>query len=167
MVPEREWLRAGQVAAPHGLDGSFRVTGGSAKLLVPGRAVRIGESLREIERLAGHERRVILRVSGCHDRDGAGALRGQTLLVRRDQAPELDVDEWWAEDLEGCSVHDGPLRVGMVRRLLAMPSCELLEVARAGRADLLVPLISDAVRSVDIEARMIDVDLSFLGEEGQ
>jgi ribosomal 30S subunit maturation factor RimM len=28
-----------------------------------------------------------------------------------------------------------------------------------------VPLVTDAVRSVDIEARAIEVDLRFLGEE--
>lgn len=137
----------------------------SVKLLALGRVVMIGETSHEIERLAGHERHVILRVSGCHDRDGARALRGQTLLVRRDQAPELDAEEWWADDLEGCAVRDGSRHIGTVRRLVAMPSCELLEVARPDAADLLVPLISDAVRTVDIDAGVIDVDLRFLGEE--
>ena len=42
--------------------------------------------------------------------------------------------------------------VGTVRRMLALPSCEVLEVAReGGGGDLLVPLITDAVRAVDIE----------------
>jgi 16S rRNA processing protein RimM len=41
-----------------------------------------------------------------------------------------------------------------------------LEVERTGGAgDLLVPLVGDAVRAVDVEARSIDVDLAFLGEE--
>ena len=30
--------------------------------------------------------------------------------------------------------------------------------------ELLVPLVRDAVRSVDVAARRIDVDLAFLGE---
>jgi 16S rRNA processing protein RimM len=54
-----------------------------------------------------------------------------------------------------------------VTRLLALPSCEVLEVDRGGSetsAALLVPLIRDAVRSVDVESREIDVDLAFLGE---
>ena len=50
-----------------------------------------------------------------------------------------------------------------MRELRALPSCEVLEVARDGREELLVPLIRDAVRSVDVEARRIDVDLAFLG----
>jgi ribosomal 30S subunit maturation factor RimM len=37
-------------------------------------------------------------------------------------------------------------------------------VARDG-APLLVPLVSDAVRAVDVAGKSIDVDLRFLGEE--
>jgi 16S rRNA processing protein RimM len=54
--------------------------------------------------------------------------------------------------------------VGVVARVLALPSCEVLEVTRGDGGELLVPLVSDAVRVVDIQAREIDVDLSFLGE---
>jgi ribosomal 30S subunit maturation factor RimM len=55
--------------------------------------------------------------------------------------------------------------VGVVARLLALPSCEVLEVARhGGGAALLVPLVKDAVREVDLARRMIEIDLAFLGE---
>ncbi len=157
-------LRAGVVGAPHGLDGSFHVALGNHQLLALGGRVMIGGSWRAITRRAGHDRRIILALEGCVDRDGAAALRGSELLVDRDLAPELGVDEWWAEDLEGCAVHDGGTPVGAVRRLLALPSCEVLEVARPGAGDLLVPLVGDAVRAVDLERREIDIDLVFLGE---
>jgi 16S rRNA processing protein RimM len=85
--------------------------------------------------------------------------------VARSEAPELGPDEWWAEDLVGCTVHDGERLVGTVRRLVELPSCEVLEVERAAGSELLVPLVSDAVREVDLERRAIDVDLRFLGEE--
>jgi ribosomal 30S subunit maturation factor RimM len=49
--------------------------------------------------------------------------------------------------------------------MLSLPSCEVLEVAREGTdGDLLVPLVADAVRDVDVDARTIDIDLRFLGE---
>jgi 16S rRNA processing protein RimM len=86
--------------------------------------------------------------------------------VPRLEAPQLDDDEWWAEDLVGCVVHDADREVGRVVRLVALPSCEVLEVTRSqGAGELLVPLVADAVRSVDIERRRIDVDLRFLGAE--
>jgi 16S rRNA processing protein RimM len=163
--PGEGWLRAGVVAAPHGLDGSFHVVDANPALLGLSGVVRISEQERRITRRAGHDRRMILRVEGCEDRDAAGLLRGAELMVDRRLAPALEADEWWAEDLEGCSVQDAGRPVGTVKRLLALPSCEVLEVARAeGGADLLVPLVGAAVRTVDVQSRVIDIDLAFLGE---
>jgi 16S rRNA processing protein RimM len=165
-VTETEhWLRAGVVGRPHGLDGSFHVADPVAALLEVGIEVRLGEARRTIARLAGHDGRPIVRLEGSDDRGAAVALSGQELWVARTQAPDLEEDEWWATDLEGCTVRDGDREVGVVARLLALPSCEVLEVTRAGDApDLLVPLVRDAVRDVDLDGRVIDVDLQFLGE---
>jgi 16S rRNA processing protein RimM len=163
-VSETDLLRAGQVGSPHGLDGSFHVIEPVSSLLVVGEPVKLGEEWHLVTRRAGHERRVILRVEGCEDRTAAVALRGTPLMVGRGAAPPLEADEWWAEDLEGCAVHDGATEIGVVRRLRALPSCEVLEVERPGGAELLVPLVADAVRAVDVERRRIDIDLVFLGE---
>jgi 16S rRNA processing protein RimM len=182
------WLRAGMVSRPHGLDGSVHVHKAVPALLTPGATVRVAGQQRQIVRRAGHDRRVIVRLEGCEDRESARALAGAELLVAREHAPELGDEEWWAEDLEGCAVYDGELVVGRVRRVLALPSCEALEVERSSgeaaqgsgrnadtgrrrnrplrRAPLLVPLIADAVRHVDVQARRIEVDLEFLGERG-
>lgn len=190
-MTDRRWLRAGRVGAPHGLDGSFHVSAPNARLLLAGESVLVGDLARLIERRAGHDRRVILRLEGSASREDAQELRGAELLVARDAAPALEEDEWWAEDLEGLRVVDGDRPVGVVRRLLALPSCEVLEVERAvargdagaggdgggagaggdggdagagGGADLLVPLVGDAVRTVDLASGIVDVDLVFLGE---
>jgi 16S rRNA processing protein RimM len=158
------WLRAGVVGRPHGLDGSFHVGDPVAGLLELGMEVQVGGVVRRVDRVAGHERRLILRLEGCEGRDAAQRLRGQEIRVARADTP-LGEDEWWAADLEGCAVRDGTLKVGVVSRLLGLPSCEVLEVTRdAGLPDLLVPLIKDAVRDVDLQQRVIDVDLRFLGE---
>ena len=160
-----DWLRAGRVGSPHGLDGSFHVVHPNPPLLALGANLLVAGDERRVTRRAGTDARPILRVEGFEDRDSAQALRGEDLLVARGGAPELEEDEWWAEDLEGCAVHDGGQPVGSVRRLLGLPSCEILEVERgAGGADLLVPLVTDAVRAVDLERKEIDVDLRFLGE---
>jgi 16S rRNA processing protein RimM len=158
-------LSAGRVGRPHGLDGSFHVTRPRARLLALGATVAVGGAEAEIVRLAGTEARPIVRLAGHDSRDAVEALRGADLMVRRAVLPPLEEDEWYAEDLEGCRVVDGGREVGVVRRMLAYPSCELLEVQTGAGRELLVPLVSDAVRDVDVAARRIDVDLSFLGEE--
>jgi hypothetical protein len=60
-------------------------------------------------------------------------------------------------------VVDGPRDLGRVARLLALPSCEVLEVTGASEP-FLVPLVRDAVRQVDVEAKVIDIDVAFLGD---
>ena len=164
--PAGGWLLAGRVGRPHGLDGSFHVRGPNPLLLEAGAEVIVDGQRSRIDRRAGDDRRPIIRLEGHGDRAAAEALTGHELLVERLVAPQLASDEWWAEDLVGCTVHDGDREVGTVTRLLALPSCEVLEVASdAGRGELLVPLVSDAVRSVDIERKRIDVNLRFLGAE--
>ena len=76
----------------------------------------------------------------------------------------LEQDEFWASDLQGCAVVDGSTEVGVVRRMSALPSVEVLEVDREDGSGLLVPMVGDCVRSVDLQARRIDIDLGFLGE---
>ncbi len=150
---------AGRVGRPHGLDGSFHVTRPVAALLDEGAVLEVqGQPLR-VERRAGSAEKPILRLEGCSSREQVEALRGADLLAPRSAAPPLEKDEFWAEDLQGCTVVDGEREVGVVTRMIALPSCEALEVG-----DRLIPLVHDAIRSIDIAARRIDVDLAFLGE---
>jgi len=154
-------LNAGRVGRPHGLDGSFHVTRPRGMLLSLGGGVRIADEVFEIVRRAGTEDRPILRLRGVDDRAAVEALRGEDLMVERAAAPPLPAGEFWAEDLEGCMVVTADGReLGAVARLRPLPSCEALEVG-----DLLVPMVGDAVLSVDIEARRIVVDPGFLGIE--
>ena len=74
-------------------------------------------------------------------------------------AADLDEDEFWAEDLVGCAVADGERSLGVVTALLGLPSCEALELD----SGVIVPMVRDAVRSIDVEAKRIDVDAGFLG----
>jgi len=152
-------LTAGRVGRPHGLDGSFHVTRPRPVLLALGAEVRVGGPAREIVRRAGTDERPILRLAGVGDRSAAEALRGQDLLVARTDAPPLDPGEYWPEDLEGCLVVTADGReLGTVQRMRALPSCEVLEVGA-----LLVPMVGDAVLSIDTERGRIVVDPAFLG----
>jgi 16S rRNA processing protein RimM len=118
--------------------------------------VVVGDRPLRVERRAGTAEKPILRLEGCTSRDDAEALRGAELLV---PAAPLEEDEYWASDLVGCTVVDGSRVVGQVGRMVALPSCEALEVG-----ELLIPMVRDAIRSIDVEARRIDVDMGFVGE---
>jgi 16S rRNA processing protein RimM len=144
-------VSAGRVGRAHGLDGSFYVEH-PAEPLEQGTEVNVGGRAARVERRAGTADKPIVRVSGVADRDAAEALRGERILV---DGGDLAEGEYLTEDLVGCEV----VGVGVVRRVIAAPSCDLLEVGDEG---VLVPFISDAVKRVDTAARVIEVDAAFL-----
>jgi 16S rRNA processing protein RimM len=158
-------LHAGRVGRAHGLDGSFYVTGARPLLLALGNGVTVGGRTFAIVRRAGVERRPIVRLQGVDSRSAAEALRGLPMSVQISEAPALREGEWWAHELEGCAVLDGERLVGTVSGLLELPSCEVLEVRREDGSELLVPMVRDAIRGVDVAAGRIEVSLDFLGEQ--
>ena len=149
-------VRAGRVGRPHGLDGSFYVTEPVARLLVAGTVL---DGLGVITGRKGTDANPIVRVDAVADRAGADALRGRPLDVADAMPDALGEDEYAAADLEGCAVVDGDVSLGVVRRLIALPSVEALELDDG----TLVPLVRDCVRSIDVAARRIEVDRGFLG----
>ena len=108
---------------------------------------------RVVERVAGTGDKPIIRLAGFASREDAEALRGRSLEVE----DSLEEGEFWARDLVGCVVVDGGHEVGVVERMVALPSCEALEVG-----ELLIPMVRDAIRSIDVEGRRIDVDMGFV-----
>jgi 16S rRNA processing protein RimM len=157
-------IEAGRVGRPHGLDGSFHVTRPDARLLAGLEEILVNGAMERIDRRAGTDDRPILRLAGHAGREAAEALRGAQLSVPLDRAPALEPGEFWAHDLEGCAVYDGERHVGEVRRMLPLPSCEALEVARAEGDVVLVPMVRDAIRAIDVGAKRIEVDMAFVGE---
>jgi len=153
------------------------VTGARPRLLVLGATVTLAGETFEIVRRAGSDARLIVRLQGIEDRGAAEAVRGQPLTVAGADAPTLGEGEWWAHELEGCRIVDGLHHVGVVTRLIELPSCEALEVMREPPAPrgpgpvhkpqaghLLVPMVKDAIRSVDVDAGVIDVNMEFVEE---
>ena len=146
-------VSAGRVGRAHGRDGGFYVERPSEPL-EPGTEVTVaGRSFRVVHR-GGTADRALIRLSRIADRAAAVALQGETLLVESD----LEPGEFLAAELVGCEVSG----LGRVERVLAGPSCDVLELADGS----LIPLVADAVQSVDTGERRIEVDRGFLGLDG-
>jgi 16S rRNA processing protein RimM len=140
-------VTAGRVGKPHGLDGSFYVE--SPRHSLPeGCVLTLGSSTYSVDRRAGTDDRPLIHLAGVSD---PRPHRGETLLVE----DELGEGEWLAADLVGCRVP----ALGAVVRVLDAPSCSVLELEDG----TLVPLISDAIARVDLDAREIHVNREFLG----
>lgn len=132
----------GRVGRAHGRDGSFWVDGP-----VPDGAIVAG---RALERIGGTEDRPLARLEGVEDREAAAALAGEPVMAEL----ELEEDEWLVSDLVGCIVED----LGPVTRVIAGPSCDVLEVGVDG---ILIPFVRDAITKV--EDGRIEINREFLG----
>jgi 16S rRNA processing protein RimM len=140
-------VTAGRVGKPHGRDGSFYVERPRHEL-PEGAEVTLAGHAHRIVRRAGTDERPLIRLADLNDPGGA---RGELLLVE----DRLGEGEWLASDLVGLSVPG----MGKVAQVIDAPSCSVLELEDG----TLIPLVSDAVRSVDLEAGEIEVDRDFLG----
>ncbi len=157
-------VAVGEVLRPHGLRGELRVKlyNPDSELLLarPPMRLRLPDgSLKgaDIEHARPVPGAVLLRLSGAQDRDGAEQLRGAQLEVPRETLGELDQGEYFVCDLEGCRVALDGKSIGLVRRVLAYPSCDVLVVARAEQSDLEVPMHADYIAAVEVGAGRIDL----------
>lgn len=157
-------MRIGRVGRPHGTEGAFTVGEPTTRLelLEAGRRVLVAGREMEIAWRKGTDERPLLKLVGADGRAGAEALRGEAIHVPRAEVGELSEGEFLVDDLVGCEVVDGARAIGTVREVLLMPSADVLEVAAAEGDPVLVPLVADAVRSVDLAAGRIDVDMGFV-----
>jgi len=146
-------VAAGRVGRPHGLDGSFHVRE-AAHPLAEGTVVTVGGMERRVERRAGTDAAPVVRLEGIGDREAAASLTGELLEVVAAAVP-LEEGEWLAADLVGCEVPG----LGRVERVVSGPSCDVLELDDGS----LVPLVGDAITSIDPDARRIEIDRHFLG----
>jgi 16S rRNA processing protein RimM len=151
-------VSVGRVGRAHGRDGSFYVEAPEHPLEV-GTEVSVGGRERRIERRGGAADHPLVRVSGVEDREAAIAMQGERLLVPETSSP-LEDGEWLAADLVGLRAEG----LGQVRRVIDGASCSLLELD----GGLLVPFVADAVRSIDPDSGVIELERGFLGlqEEG-
>ncbi|HSI97857.1 MAG TPA: ribosome maturation factor RimM [Gaiellaceae bacterium] len=147
-------VRVGRVGRPHGVDGAFVVEGGSddprrfevgATLLAAGEPATI-----VLSRRVGKGRTAIKL-----DR---AVERGTELAIRRTALPPPDEGSYYVADLVGLEVtEEEGRRLGVVRDVLPGPANDVLELDTG----LLLPLVEDCVRAIDLDGRRILLNPGF------
>jgi 16S rRNA processing protein RimM len=162
-------LVVGRVAKSHGVKGEVvvDVRTDDPDLRFAVGAVLHGRKPRDkditdytVEAARDHSGRLLLRLVGVSDREGADALRGTLFLIdSADIEPSEDPDEFYDHELEGLAVRtvDGTA-VGTVREVLHSVGGELLSVRAADDREILVPFVSAIVTSVSIADGVVEID---------
>ena len=112
----------------------------------------------ELEQHRFHKGRVLLKFAGYDDADSAEELRGASVVIDREELIELEEDEYYLFDLEGCEVVtiDGQ-SLGTVVRVNDYGAAPVLMVKNQTR-EFLIPLTRDICPDVDIDHKKIVVN---------
>jgi 16S rRNA processing protein RimM len=112
----------------------------------------------ELEQYRFHKGRVLLKFAGYDDPDKADGLRGASLVIHRDDLVELEEDEYYLFDLEGCEVVtvDGQV-LGIVAKVQDFGAAPLLVVKNQTK-EFLIPLTRDICPDVDTDNKKIVVN---------
>jgi 16S rRNA processing protein RimM len=155
-------LVVGRVAKAHGVTGEVVVdirTDDPAGRFAAGKSLRGRpgrgggpERAYVIETVREHAGRLLIRLAGVTDRNGADALRGTLFLVDAADLPPIDdPDEFYDHQLEGLRVRTAAgVDVGVVAEVLHTAAGELLSVKTDDDAEVLVPFVSAIVTSVSL-----------------
>ena len=165
-------LVVGRVVKAHGLSGELVVdvrTDDPHERFAPGNHLRLKPSGGgvdsagrecEVESSRPHGARMLVRLVGVTDRDGADLLRGNLFVIESaDLPPITDPDEFYDHQLEGLTVRTGDgAEVGSVTEVLHTAAGELLSVRTAAGAEVLIPFVGAIVSSVSLASGVIEID---------
>jgi 16S rRNA processing protein RimM len=123
--------------------------------------VEIADGRREFKVLdasalsAGNHR---VMLEGIGDADAAEALRGGAVMVAAADLPPLGEGEFYYFQLAGAEVMltDGR-RLGTIEDIMSTGAHDVW-VVREGEREVLVPVISDVVKAMDLAARRVTIE---------
>ena len=159
-----EMLRVGVITTTHGVRGEVKVypTTDDAERFLELEEIWLDTGKErlplKIQNVKFFKNMVILKFEGYDDINAVQAWRQKDLLVTREQAVELQEDEYFIGDLIGLHVEDEEGKaLGVLRDVLETGANDVYLVSRPGEKDLMLPAIKDCIREVDLESGIMRV----------
>ena len=102
-------------------------------------------------------RKTLVSLKGYGTINDVLPLVGGELLVRRDQFPETDPDEYYWADLIGLRVvADGGNQLGLLKEIIETGSNDVY-VVQGGEKEYLIPALEDVILNIDLAAGTMTV----------
>jgi 16S rRNA processing protein RimM len=158
-----EFLAVGRVLRPQGVRGELLLESMTdfPQHLAELKTVYLGDPPQP-HALAGvrlHRRQLVLRLADCHDRQAAEAFRNQLVQIEAQSAAPLPPGMYYHHQLIGLAVYteDGE-HLGELVEVLETGANDVYLV-RGPQGELLLPVIAEVIRGVDLEAHRLTVHL--------
>ncbi|HKK48515.1 MAG TPA: ribosome maturation factor RimM [Alkalispirochaeta sp.] len=163
-------LLIGILGKPHGVHGAIRIRTysdqvdhfmGLPELLLEKEGRRRTVAVRE---MTFHGRTPVVFLEGIDSPERAREYTGWQILAAREHAAPLEADEYYFADLVGSGVYSDDGYHGHVVSIVEAPQAPLLEIKsdEGGTKAVFVPFMKVYVRSVDIAARRIMLEVPWI-----
>ncbi|GAC1508498.1 MAG: ribosome maturation factor RimM [Chloroflexota bacterium] len=157
-----EWMIVGRVAGPFGVRGEMKVEPytDDPERFGALKHVYLDASRRRypVERSRKHKNLVVLKLEGVDSPEAVRALAAPEIAIPRAEAVPLAQGQYYLEDILGVRVTTSEGReIGTVTDVLRTGSNDVFVVGQ-GSSAVLVPVIRDAIRELDLVRRRVVVD---------
>ena len=159
-------LKVGVITTTHGVRGEVKVypTTDEPERFLDLEYVLLdtGKELRrlDIKNVRFFKNLVILKFDGIDNINDIEKYKGRDLWIPREEAQELDEDEYYIADLLGMKVllEDGS-EFGTLKNVMETGANDVYIVDRVDGEEVLLPAIHDCVLDVDVEKNTMTVHL--------
>ncbi|MGN1279822.1 MAG: ribosome maturation factor RimM [Limosilactobacillus sp.] len=162
-----DFYNVGKIVNTHGIRGEVRVmptTDFVAERFAKGQDLylqRSGEPLKlTVETARQHKGFILVKFVGYDNINDVQAFRDHELMVSEEDQQPLEDGQYYYHQIIGLTVKtvDGD-GIGTIKEILSPGANDVWVVQRAGKKDLLLPVIDDVVKDVDLDAGEVTVEL--------
>lgn len=159
----------GKIVNTHGIRGELKILSqtdfpelryakGSKLIIIEPEGDRRVEA--EVEAAREHKGMFMVRFKGWDNINQVEKYKGWLVKVQEEELADLEEDEYYYHEIIGCQVvtADGEA-LGEISEILAPGANHVWVIKRPKGKDLLLPVIDEVVRNVDVEARRVTVEL--------
>ncbi|NLZ82039.1 MAG: ribosome maturation factor RimM, partial [Clostridiales bacterium] len=161
-----DYLRVGVISSTHGISGEVKVypTTDDANRFKDLKEVILDTGKTnitlEVEHVKFFKQMVILKFKGIDNINDIEKYRGKDLLVTRENAVELDEDEYFISDIIESEVLDEEgTKLGVLAEVLSTGANDVFVVNTNESKEILIPYIKDCVLDINLEEKKIIVHL--------
>ncbi|CAG9363701.1 16S rRNA processing protein RimM [Clostridium perfringens] len=151
-------LVVGQIINTHGLRGEMKVmplTEDMRRFDYLEYVILKGQKIK-VEGVKYFKDKVILKLEGINSIEEAEKLKRIYLEIEREDAIELEEDEYFIVDLVGCTVVDTEgFEYGKIKDVIQTPSNDVYWVQ--GKKEVLVPVLKDIVLDINMDEKLITI----------
>ncbi|MBV8139144.1 MAG: 16S rRNA processing protein RimM [Deltaproteobacteria bacterium] len=163
--PSPDLVRIGRIAGIHGLRGALKCRPDNPEsesfATLKTITIQTGGQSREYQLLtAAPAGRGMLKIelAGIADANAAEALKGGIVMVARASLPPTQPHEFYYFQAIGCEVFlTDQTRLGTIAEVFSNGAHDVM-VVRGERREILIPVIEDIVKSLDLDSRRVVIE---------